>query len=143
MVRLTTAAPDGLRQSLTLSLGTSAAMDKKRVAVEGLERLQSGRCPIHGLWMSQVEGWYYPDDEPPYTIVGCPRRDCRIKAKAKAYDYEGPWKLLEEFEALLQGELPDPEYLIPVERTPQKRNPIGPTLRKVVWEKTRFLGLSV
>ena len=56
------------------------------------QRLEKGCCPTHGLWMSQIDGWYKPDSGRKYTIVGCPREDCRIRAKA--YDVDGPWELL-------------------------------------------------
>jgi hypothetical protein len=57
------------------------------------ERLAEGRCPIHGLWISQVEGWYHPTEGRDYTIVGCLRKDCTITDKA--YSIEGPWKLID------------------------------------------------
>jgi hypothetical protein len=61
------------------------------------ERLAKGCCPTHGIGMPQVDIWYYPpgqtrwqggelaegDETFPYTIVGCPRRDCDEYAKAK------------------------------------------------------------
>src|SRR5918995_156998 len=54
--------------------------------------------------MSQVDGWYYPEDRAAYTIVGCPRRDC--DARAMANSYEGPWELMPECRYLLSEELP-------------------------------------
>jgi hypothetical protein len=42
--------------------------------------------------MSQVAGWFYPVDEPHYTVVECPRRDCRILAKQSVNG--GPCELL-------------------------------------------------
>jgi hypothetical protein len=56
------------------------------------QRLEKGCCPTHGLWMSQIDGWYQPTSGRQYTIVSCPREDCRIRAKA--YDVDGPWELL-------------------------------------------------
>ena len=56
------------------------------------ERLAKGCCPTHGLFMSQIDGWYQPRAGRQYTVVGCPRKECRIWAKA--YSYEGPWLLL-------------------------------------------------
>lgn len=43
----------------------------KQSATDRLFRLSEGRCPIHGLDMTQVE---------PGGIVGCPRKDCSIRA---------------------------------------------------------------
>ena len=62
-------------------------------------RLSEGRCPIHGGWMGQVDSWYEMDGVS-YTVVGCGRRDCNIRAKA--YSMDGPWELMPEFEYLLQ-----------------------------------------
>ena len=42
--------------------------------------------------MSQIDGWYKPDSGRQYTIIGCPRKGCRTRAKA--YDVDGPWELL-------------------------------------------------
>ena len=39
------------------------------------------RCPVHGMDMSQIDGWYYPEDGRDYTIVGCSRGDCGITAR--------------------------------------------------------------
>ena len=48
-----------------------------------LKRVLRGACPKHGLFMSQVDGWYRPKDGgQDFTIVGCPRRDCGITARA-------------------------------------------------------------
>ena len=109
--------------------------DKKRVIADRRKRLREGRCPIHGLWMSQIDVWYYPKDGRPYTIVGCPREDCQILARA--YSIDGPWELVGEFEALLDADLPDPEYLISAEKTSQRRKSIKGRERKRVWEKTQ------
>jgi len=61
-------------------------------------RLNEGRCPIHGLTMNQVTPWYESNGVE-FTVVACPRKDCEIKAKA--FDIEGPWELLPEFDYLL------------------------------------------
>jgi hypothetical protein len=53
--------------------------------------------------MSQIDSWYYPKGKKPYTIVGCPRKDC--DAKAKAFDIDGPWEILPECAYLLDEEL--------------------------------------
>lgn len=47
------------------------------------ERLDNGRCLIHGILMTQIGSWYEPiDGRAQYTIVGCPRRDCDQQAKS-------------------------------------------------------------
>jgi hypothetical protein len=55
-------------------------------------RLTKGQCPVHGLSMSQVDGWYYPRQGQPYTIVGCPHPQCVVQAKA--FSRDGAWELL-------------------------------------------------
>jgi hypothetical protein len=70
-----------------------ALLDMKGQSVKiRRQRLEKGCCPTHGLSMSQIKGWYQPTSGRQYTIVGCPRGDCRIRAKA--YDVDGPWELL-------------------------------------------------
>ena len=49
--------------------------------------------------MSQVDGWHYPDDREPYTIVGCPRDDC--DARAIADGINGPWEMTADSAYLL------------------------------------------
>jgi len=67
-----------------------------------LKRLNDGRCPVHGLWMSQVDSWY-EDELGGFTLVGCPRKDCDVIAKARSVD--GPWSLVDTKAYLLeQGE---------------------------------------
>jgi hypothetical protein len=57
------------------------------------DRLRDGRCPTHGLGMGQVAGWYQPTDgSPAYTIEGCPRSSCDVRARAESID--GPHTLL-------------------------------------------------
>jgi hypothetical protein len=96
-------------------------------------RLENGRCPVHGLWMSQIDSWYYPEDGVPFTLVGCPRGDCAIYARA--YGFDGPWELPDEFASLLVDTLPDPKYQIPRTRPPRKRKAIGVD-REAIWKKT-------
>lgn len=69
-------------------------MSRKQSQIERANWLKQGCCPIHGLFMNQIDSWYYPENSEPYTIVGCSRRDC--DAKAIAYSFDGPWKLLPE-----------------------------------------------
>ncbi len=61
------------------------------------DRIDRGCCPIHGIPMGQIDTWYYPDDAPPYTIVGCPRRDCRVRAAAQSPD--GPFQRIADGDA--------------------------------------------
>ena len=63
-------------------------------------RLSEGRCPIHGGWMGQIDGWYYPRNSAAYTIVECGRNDCNVRAKA--FSVLGPCELLPEFGFLLE-----------------------------------------
>lgn len=63
------------------------------------QRLDEGRCPVHGHWMSQVDSWY-EDEFGEYTIVGCPTKNCGVRAKARSIN--GPWTLVSEVAYLLQ-----------------------------------------
>lgn len=49
-------------------------------------RLDRGCCPIHGIGMSQIAGWWYPLDEPPFTLVSCDRKDCDVTCKSVGPD---------------------------------------------------------
>ncbi len=68
----------------------------KQSVADQAKRLNGGRCPVHGLGMGQVDRYYETDDGQPFTIVGCPRRDCGIRAKA--YGLNGPWELVDDSE---------------------------------------------
>jgi hypothetical protein len=61
-------------------------------------RLDRGCCPVHGIGMSQVFFWFKRCggklDGLDVTVVGCPRKDCRIEAFAASCD--GPWELCPE-----------------------------------------------
>ncbi|MFC1705868.1 hypothetical protein ACFL59_03485 [Planctomycetota bacterium] len=65
-----------------------------------LKRLAEGRCPIHGLFMYQESPWLADDDGLEYTLVGCPRDDCAVLARARAcgsaYLVEQPAWLVEK-----------------------------------------------
>jgi hypothetical protein len=65
---------------------------RKQSPTDRLHRLHQGRCPVHGISMPQVDSWYYPEAGRAYTVVGCPREDCSIRAKA--YSIDGPWELV-------------------------------------------------
>lgn len=73
---------------------------RKQSTEDRLRRMNDGRCPIHGTAMGQVDGWYYPEGEKPYTIEGCGRRDCHVRVKA--YSYDGPRELMPEWAHLLK-----------------------------------------
>lgn len=78
--------------------------NRSQSSADRSKRLSEGRCPVHGIWMSQTDGWYEQADGKDYTIVGCPRRDCNITAKA--FSFDGPWELFPDLEYLLEGERP-------------------------------------
>jgi hypothetical protein len=67
-------------------------MARRQSHADQERRLTEGRCPIHGLSMPQVDGWFIDDDGRQFTIVGCPRSDC--DEHAKAYSIDGPWERL-------------------------------------------------
>lgn len=85
-------------------------MAKKQSKLDRLKRLNESRCPIHGLFMSQV-GEHYIYSDPCNTcgekkfidqlyIVKCPRKNCDIKGVTESYDL--PVQLLPEFLYLLK-----------------------------------------
>lgn len=78
-------------------------MARKLSLEERLERFNKGCCPIHGIFMSQIDSWYYDGDGKEFTIVECPRKNCA--AQAMAYSYDGPWKILPEYSYLLEENL--------------------------------------
>lgn len=60
-----------------------------------LKRLEDGRCPIHGLAMTQV-GLVH---EGAVFVVACPRKDCVVKGHS--VEPFGPAMLADEFAHLL------------------------------------------
>ena len=50
-------------------------MVAKQSRTDSLKRLESGRCPIHGLSMLQVDLAH----EGTVFVVACPRKDCKIQ----------------------------------------------------------------
>lgn len=56
------------------------------------KRLSEGRCPIHGLGMGQITGWFdeITKEQRNYTIVADGRKDCEFCAKA--YSIDGPYE---------------------------------------------------
>lgn len=96
-------------------------------------RLGKGCCPVHGLWMGQIDRWYEQKHGKPFTYVGCPRRACKIRAKA--YDIDGPWELEPEFLALLDDSVDDPSYLEP-DSLPAKKKKSLIKFKQAVWQKT-------
>jgi hypothetical protein len=105
----------------------------KQKAQNRIERLKLGCCPVHGIYMSQIDSWYTDEKGKDYTIVGCPRRNCKIIAKA--YSFDGPWSLPENLLALLDDSLPDPNY-IDENTTFQKNKKSQTKYKKQLWEKT-------
>lgn len=77
---------------------------QKQSKEDRTNRLSEGRCPVHGIWMPQVDSWHEQNggalDGAQFTIVECPRGDCHIRAKA--FSIDGPWELLPEFVYLLE-----------------------------------------
>lgn len=61
-------------------------------------RLKEGRCPIHGIPMTQT-GWPRRENGAVYFLVGCGRRGCGIEAKE--FTSQGPWELMPEFQYLI------------------------------------------
>ena len=82
---------------------TRVRMQKKKIAAR-LKRLNRGGCPIHGIYMPQDGPWTKKEggalDGADVCIVGCPRKDCKIRAWAA--DVEGPFEILDEFIYLLK-----------------------------------------
>jgi hypothetical protein len=78
-------------------------MTRKLSLNDRLRRFDKGLCPIHGIFMSQVDSWYKDKQGKEFTIVGCPRRNCT--AQAKAYSFEGPWEILPESSYMLEENL--------------------------------------
>ena len=87
-------------------------MAKQSIA-DRLLRLSEGRCPIHGIPMMPVDGWYWSDTGESihyskgwegrisYSIAKCERRDCNITAIT--YGLNGPCELTDEWKYLVQG----------------------------------------
>ncbi len=104
-------------------------MNQKQSSTERLNRLHEGRCPIHGLAMNQVDRWYYPKEREPYTIVGCGRGDCEVRAMANSYD--GPWEIMPDCAYLLDERyIPPPQKRIRNEGRPLKAK------RADIWSRT-------
>ena len=115
-----------LRQ--TLGITNIDSTTKKRI-----ERFNQGCCPIHGQFMSQIDRWYGDEKGKEYTVVGCSRNACLINARA--YSFDGPWRLPDEFSGLLKCDEPDPVYLDP-DAQPDKRKKSLKRFRENVWDKT-------
>lgn len=71
-------------------------------------RLARGCCPIHGLDMGQVSGWYETTLQPRFTVVKCPRKDCNEAFKAQGIESlaMGPFTKLsaEDYDVLMAAE---------------------------------------
>jgi hypothetical protein len=78
-------------------------MARKLSLNDRLERFNNGCCPIHGTFMSQIDAWYRDEFGKEFTIVRCPRKNC--DARAMAYSFDGPWKILKDCSYLLEENL--------------------------------------
>ncbi|MFL6211911.1 MAG: HNH endonuclease [Pyrinomonadaceae bacterium] len=79
--------------------------------------------------MSQIDGWFYPEDREPYTIVGCPRSDC--EARATANSYEGPCELMPECVYLI-----DERYIPPAAKRVKQSDQLPRAKKADIWAKT-------
>lgn len=79
--------------------------------------------------MSQVDGWSYPEDREPYTIVGCGRRDCEARAMANSHD--GPWEMMPECAYLC-----DERFTPPTQKRIRKEDRPSKAKRVDIWVKT-------
>lgn len=107
-------------------------MARRQSATDRIDRLNQGCCPVHGSWMSQVGGWCDVETDAPYTVVGCNRQNCDVRAKA--YSADVSWKLLPEFTYILEGESTEASLL----REPLCRRAAQTPKAKTadIWSKT-------
>lgn len=70
----------------------------KQSYLDRITRFNDGRCPVHGIGLSQIG--LTDEGASSRAIVGCGRRDCDITAYAQTID--GPWTLLPEHTHLLK-----------------------------------------
>lgn len=63
-----------------------------------IARIATGRCPVHGLGMSQIGS--FADDG--FTLIGCSRKGCGIIGRAASPD--APVHLLPQWQHLLMGD---------------------------------------
>jgi hypothetical protein len=66
----------------------------KQLPTDRARRLKAGRCPIHGVFMTQVGA------DRRGLIAECPRRDCQVRA----VEGDDGFTLLPEWEHLLTRE---------------------------------------
>lgn len=59
-----------------------------------VDHLKEGRCPNHGIRMTQVASQYLEETDRDRTVFACPRRNCGIRARA--HTLHGPWILISE-----------------------------------------------
>lgn len=107
-------------------------MGRKQSLADRLRRFNEGCCSIHGLFMGQIDGWYYPEDRDPYTVVGCPRRNCNAEAMANSYD--GPWELMPKCAYLLDEALPP--SVLKVQNRSGKALRSSKAKKSGIWAKT-------
>lgn len=94
---------------------TSRKSRAKQSRTDRLKRLNEGRCPVHGMFMGQVDclvdANYDPINEndeeehpePWFIPLRCCRKGCRIEVRADDVR-DGPWVLAPEVAYLLDVE---------------------------------------
>jgi len=112
-------------------------MVRRQSAADRQKRLDEGRCPIHGIGLCQIDSWYEEADWPKrrtlgkhYTLVTDGRNDCPLVIKA--YDSDGPWEVLPEWEHILDGESDDD--LVPREDLARREVFLNPDLMEEAYD---------
>ena len=87
-------------------------MARKQSAADRQRRLDHGRCPIHGIGLSQQSPWREEPDEGKrqrlgkrYILVSDGRNDCPLVIKS--YGRDGPHDMLPEWAHIMNGETED------------------------------------
>lgn len=57
------------------------------------QNLKNGRCPQHGIRMTQINHIRDQETNERYVVVSCPHRNCSVRARANGMN--GPWELVE------------------------------------------------
>lgn len=70
--------------------------------------------------MGQIDHWYDEHTDRPYTIAGCDRKTCGIKAKH--FSFEEPLELLPEWQFLLEQSEEGTAKIIPLKPPAHKNN---------------------
>jgi hypothetical protein len=99
--------------ALIFGVSNSKNSRAKQSRADRLKRLQEGRCPIHGSWLSQTncmvdanhheisEGDEEEHPEPWFFPMACPRKGCDIEVRALEDVVKGPFELSPDFAYLL------------------------------------------